>query len=75
MSEPKLSKYITWFLYGYLTLPICIFLVGWLKWYLWLPGLLAVGYGLYRMSRQGFVLECPAFTKKSWCRQIGRAHV
>ncbi len=68
MSEPKLSKYITWFLYGYLTLPICIFLVGWLKWYLWLPGLLAVGYGLYRMSRQGFALECPAFTKKSWYR-------
>ena len=51
MKEINLGKIFSRLGYVYIMLPFCIFIIGWCKWYVWIPGMiiiLACAFGLFK---------------------------
>lgn len=67
MTENKMKKSNLGnaLIYLYVVLPIVIFLIGWTKWYIAIPGTLIIGICWYRMMKDSPVLQLPEWDSKS----------
>ena len=60
----KRSNLLNGIVYLYIILPVMIFLLGWTRWFIGIPGAVILGICWYRMTTDFAVVEIPAWNKK-----------
>ncbi len=62
------DKFWKHFIYAYLLLPIFIFVLGWLRWYLAIPLAAGIVYAFIRCVREDHTIYEDVITKENWLR-------